>query len=236
MCRIVLLKPATIALGFGMIAFCVSAEEQPAPSSAATNVSTPPVATAEQTSATNPIVTAPGPVKPPPAIVPTTPRRHRAISPDVAAQLSAATPKFTPPAPKPPPRAEEEEADLREIDKPKNGIIRLPKYIVREPTPPVLTERAVNTKKGLQDLAMKRYVSEGYRALNRFYLPLFGSSMENYAMQRYWEEERLGTMSELNDLSGMVSATDRASGYYVKKQADQATMRAPDFDWRPIGR
>ncbi|MEO5958346.1 MAG: hypothetical protein ABIZ49_13840, partial [Opitutaceae bacterium] len=47
--------------------------------------------------------------------------RTRAISPEVAAQLSAAVPKFTPPAPKPALKVEGELPDLREIDKPKNN-------------------------------------------------------------------------------------------------------------------
>jgi len=183
----------------------------------------------------NPIVTSAGAETPPAAAAPGAPRRHRVISSDIAAQLSAATPKYTPPPPKPA-VTEEEEPDLRDIDKPKNGIIRLPKYVVHEKPPPMLTERAVYTKSGLSDLAKKRYLTEGYRALNRFTLPLFGVSAETQAMMLYEEDERLQNISALTEDARMVSASDKAAGLYIKRQVDEAFMHAPDFDWKPIGR
>jgi hypothetical protein len=164
------------------------------------------------------------------------PRRNRVISSDLAAQLSAATPKYTPPPPKPPPRNEEDLPDLREIDKPKNGIVRLPKYTVHEKPPPVLNERVVSTKKGFAELASKRYLTEADRALNRFTLPLFGSSAEQRAIAMYEEDERLKNMAELNDDARMVSATDKAAGLYVKRAVDSTFIRDGNFDWKPIGR
>jgi hypothetical protein len=185
--------------------------------------------------ASNPIIAAPGeprPASPAPATV----RPHsRLISSDVAAQLAAAVPKYTPPPPKPPPE-EDDDVDMRDIDKPKNGIIRLPKYVVREPPPPVLNERAINTKKGLEDLAMRRYLTDMDRALNRFTIPLFGTSSAQRAMAMYEEDERLKNMSDLNEDARMVSASDKASGMYVKKQVRDTFVRPGDFDWRPIGR
>ena len=43
--------------------------------------------------------------------------------------------------------------DLRDIDKPRNGIIRLPNYTVQEKKPPVFRERDIYTREGLADLA-----------------------------------------------------------------------------------
>jgi hypothetical protein len=161
-----------------------------------------------------------------------TPQRSRAISPAVAAQLSANTPKYTPPPPKAAPKPEEELPDMREIDKPKNTIIRLPKYIVQEPTPPVLSERAVHTRQGLADLAIRRYISDADRALNRFTLPLFGTSVEERALMMYAEEERLRNMADLADNAAMVSTTDRAAGMYVKREAEKTYLRSSEFGWR----
>jgi hypothetical protein len=160
------------------------------------------------------------------------PRRSRVISPEVAAQLSAAAPKFTPPPPAPVAKPEEEEADLREVDKPKNGIIRLPKFIVREPRPPMLTERAVNTKKGLADIAVRRYISEVDRALNGFTLPFFGASAEQRALEMYAEDERLKNMADLQDSVRMVNATNKAAGANVKREVDRTFARPADFDWK----
>ena len=116
---------------------------------------------------------------PPPA-----PKRTRVISPEVAAALAAATPKFTPAPPKPAakPTPEEEQPDLRDIDKPKNTIVRLPKFMVREAKPPVFTERAIYTEKGLTDIAMRRYISDVDRALNLASLPFIGRLSEARAL------------------------------------------------------
>jgi hypothetical protein len=167
---------------------------------------------------------------------PTNPRRSRVISPEVAAQLSAATPQFAPTPPKPPPTPEEEQPDLRDIDKPKNGIIRLPKVVVHEKPPAVFSDKMIYTQKGLAGLAVRRYMSETDRALNGLTLPFFGSSIESRALMMYEEDQRLKNMSDLNEDARMISATDKAAGAYVKREATKATLREGDFDWHPIGR
>ncbi|MBI4623135.1 MAG: hypothetical protein HY736_07950 [Verrucomicrobia bacterium] len=158
-------------------------------------------------------------------------KRPRAISADVAAQLAATMPKYTPPPPKPEPKPEEEQVDLRDIDKPKNTIIRLPKYVVQEPKPPVFSERAISTKKGLTDIAMRRYITEADRALNRFTLPLFGISAEARALAMYAEDERLKNMADLDDAANTVSKSDAAAGVYVRREAQKTYLRSSDFGW-----
>ncbi len=182
--------------------------------------------------AVNPIATGPGPARPLPAELPGSPKRRRAISPEVAAQLAARTPKYTPPPPKAPEPEDDELVDLRDVDRPRNEIIRLPKYVVREPRPPVLNDRAIHTKSGLADLAMRRHLTEGYKALNSFTLPLFGSSPQAYAMMQYEEEERLRNISDLNEAARMVSASDKAAGLYVKRQVQEAFVRPGQFERR----
>lgn len=198
-----------------------------------------PIGIAQTTAPTPAPTTAANPIVQPrdqSAPTPTTPRRTRVISPEVAAQLAAATPQFAPATPKPTPTPEEEQPDLRDIDKPKNGIIRLPKVVVHEKPPPVFNEKTVSTKKGLADIAMRRYISETDRALNRLTLPIFGSSTEARALAMYEEDERLKNMADLSDSARMVSASDKAAGAYVRREATKATMREGDFDWHPIGR
>ena len=46
-----------------------------------------------------------------------------------------------------------------------------------------------HTEKGLTDIAMRRYISDVDRALNRWTLPLFGSSKEARALAMYAEDE-----------------------------------------------
>ena len=157
--------------------------------------------------------------------------RRRAISPEVQAQLSAMTPKFAPPPPKPAPKPEEELPDARETDKPRNGIIRLPTVVVQEPKNPVLTERAVNTQKGLTSIAVKRYISEVDKAMNRFTLPLFGQSVQARAMAMYAEDERLQNMGDLKDAATAAGMSDKASGSYILREANKTYLRSSDFGW-----
>ena len=187
----------------------------------------------------NPAPAAPSPVlsatagEAPPA--PPTPRRGRAISGDAAAALAAATPKYTPPPPKPPPKPEEEQIDLREVDKPKNTIVRLPKYIVQEKKPAVFRERDVYTQKGLTEIAMRRYISEADRALNRWTLPLIGVSAEARALAMYAEDERLRNMSDLQEAANNTSKVDARSGDYIRKESQKTFLRSSDFGWNGGG-
>lgn len=165
------------------------------------------------------------------APAPAAPKRTRAVSPEVAAALAAAAPKYTPPPPKPEPKPEEELPDMRDIDKPKNAIIRLPKVVVQEPRPAVFTERSIHTEKGLTDIAMRRYISDVDRALNRFTLPLFGTSKEARAMAMYAEDERLRNMSELEATATAISQGDAAAGTYIRRETEKTFMRSSDFGW-----
>jgi hypothetical protein len=160
------------------------------------------------------------------------PSSARAISPEVAAQLAASRPKFSP---TPPPKPEEDLPDLREIDKPKNTIVRLPKYVVVAPRPPIFRERDIYTRQGLANLAMRRYFSETDRALNRFTLPLFSISNSDRALAMYAEDERLKNMADVADNTNMVMKSDAAAGTKMKDAAQQTFIRWSDFGWQGGG-
>ncbi len=185
-------------------------------------------------------LTAAVPAQTPPATAPAatpepTPparKRERAISGDVAASLAAAMPKYSPPKPAPPPTPVEQQPDLRETDKPRNTIVRLPDYVVREAKPPVFRERDINTQQGLVNLARNRYVSETFKALNFSNVPFLSSLTDAYAMARYAEDERLKTIAELNEAADLVSARDKAQGLYLKRDLQNTTMRASDYGWQ----
>ncbi|KXU34498.1 hypothetical protein AXK11_08185 [Cephaloticoccus primus] len=126
------------------------------------------------------------------------PIRGRAVSPSVAAQLAARMPKYEEPKPAAETEPEEEPADLRDIDKPQNQILRLPDYVVREKKPAILREADLYQGEARAELAKARYFSETGLALNRFALPLFGSGAGAYALRRYEEDERLRHLGELS--------------------------------------
>jgi len=159
---------------------------------------------------------------------PTVPKHERVISDDLALSLAASRPKYNPP---PKPRPEDQDVDLRDVDKPKNGIVRLPKYTVRDKRPPVFRERDIYTAGGLADLAKRRYLTPAYNALNKFYIPLFSSSPEEHAFAMYAEQERLDNIADLNDTAQTVSTADAAAGTYIKRAAADTYMRTGDFGY-----
>lgn len=231
------MHPVRPALIFACLTLGLHAQVAPPSPDAPAALPTPP----------SPAVTAPA--------TPPAPKRPRAISGDVAALLASTLPKYTPPPPAPPqPTAadlakkladeEADAADLRDTDKPKNTIVRLPKYVVQEQRPAVLTERDVHTKKGLREIAMRRYISDADRALNRFSLPLFagwspgsgnGSSTEQRALSLYAEDERLRNMADLADNANMIMKSDRAAGAAAKDAVQKTYMRSTEFGYNGMG-
>jgi len=185
--------------------------------------------TAKNEPAASPVLVSPRPRESPRQA----PKRTRAVSSSVAAQLAAVMPKYEPPPPAKTqePAPESELVDMREIDRPRNEIIRLPDYIVKEPAPPVFSERAISTDKGLADIAVRRYISEVDRALNRFTIPLFGISKEKRALAMYAEDERLQNMAALADAANTVSVSDAAAGDYVRKEARKTYLRSSQFGY-----
>jgi len=205
-----------------------AADPQPAADSTSMTITLPPILSAA------PAATETQGVGAQPVSAPAAPARPRAISSGVAAMLATNMPKFVPQAPKPA-SADGDVDSQYENEQPRNGIIRLPKMVVREPRPIIFSERAIHTKQGLADLAFRRYISETDRALNRFTLPLFGISAQARALQMYAEDERLRNMSNLDDAVRIVSLTDEGGGMYLKRAAQQTYMRTQDFGWSSRG-
>jgi len=86
----------------------------------------------------------------------TAPPAKRVLSPDTAAKLAAASPKFVPATVEPTPGESPLSPVAREPDKPRNGIVRLPRFVVEEPKLHVPDSMQVLTPKGRVDLAFKR--------------------------------------------------------------------------------
>jgi hypothetical protein len=143
-------------------------------------------------------------------------------SAELADALTSTMPKYSPP-----PKPSETEADLRDTDKPKNGIIRLPQYVVREPKSPVFTERESLTRQGLNDLAMKRYLGIDPSKMNS---PLAAAVtrllFQSYASQQYADAARLGNISDLNSTAAaMARGGDTAESDYIKRASDDTFAR-----------
>jgi hypothetical protein len=179
---------------------------------------------------------------PTPQAEPATPPKHeRAVSPHTAAVLAAGLPKFE--AAKPAEKKTGTAQNPRsEDDKPANGIVRLPNYIVRESKLPTPLE--VMTRKELENYAMNRYLgpADGFDRgflnlftiaqlwqkiplIGRFVAAPFGSmTNEQRAMLMYEEDERRRKMNELMDLASVVKKSGDTKGADAIKSETQKTF------------
>jgi hypothetical protein len=168
-----------------------------------------------------------------PESAPAAPRPGRGISRASAAALSAGI-TYAPPPPKP---VEDENVDLRDIDKPKNEIVRLPTYHVTARKPPVFTDRSLYTRDNLEKLAISRYLGKfDTNFLNRWMLPWL--SNEARAMQMYHDEERLQNMEttahqvSLYRLSGDETKAAATQKDYYDTAARRTDYREPPSSLR----
>jgi hypothetical protein len=155
----------------------------------------------------------------------------RTVSSKVAAALSLGMPKFSPPTPTPTPAAEPQ--DLRDIDKPKNEIHRLPKFVVREARPPIFRERDLFTMDGMLNLTMKRHA--GLQIGNLWGLnssPKPGSP----AYQMMVDDQRQANIDDMTDTAHAISQGDPGGASYILQQTQGTYMRGGgDWDWSATG-
>ncbi len=144
----------------------------------------------------------------------------RTVSPELATKLSLNAPKFV--APKTTDTGQA--PDLRETDKPANGIVRLPNYVVRDTKFRPLKERELLTPAGRLELAYKRHPGL------RYSLPFFSNA--RVALDMLEAEERLQTITDLKDAAALVATRDKAAGAYIFREAEKTMMRTGDFGWR----
>jgi hypothetical protein len=155
----------------------------------------------------------------------------RTVSAGVAAALSAGMPHYTPPTPTPTPAAEP--VDMRDIDKPKNEIHRLPKFVVREARPPIFRNRDLFTMDGRLDLTMNTHA--GLKFGN-----VLGLNSENKpgspAYQMMVDDERQENMDDLKDTAHAISQGDPSGASYILQQSQATYMRGGgDWDWSASG-
>jgi hypothetical protein len=168
----------------------------------------------------------PSPVLPTPPVEasPSLSATPRAVSPETAAKLKASVPLFvaapvtgvtlvtaTAAAP----------LDPGNEVKPKNTIIRLPEYIVRDPKIPAIKEREVLTRKARLELARQQHPGS---VIGNFFGLNNGITLAMLA-----EQERLDRKREFDDLATLARYSDPASAAKVKHEVEQAFMRERDF-------
>jgi hypothetical protein len=150
---------------------------------------------------------------------------NRTTSDKVIAALNDGFAKWTPPTPSPTPVASP--VDLRDVDKPKNEIKRLPKFVVTETRPPIFRPRDLFTKEGQTDLSLQAHPG----LLFGNFLGLNGPA----AYQMALDEQRLTDMSDLSDTAhAMARGGDKAESSYILQESQDTFMR-PGDDFGPVG-
>jgi hypothetical protein len=145
------------------------------------------------------------------------PAAPKIMSSEMAARLSAGLPAFAPPKPGSVPAIDDGSDD---DDKPKNGIIRLPNYVVSERLPPVFTKKEILTK-----AARVAEVYKEHPGLDLWGLMPFSSLNAPIAEQIADEEERLQNISDMRDSAITVGrGGDSDSSDTLKKQTQGTFM------------
>ncbi len=137
------------------------------------------------------------------------------ISSEMAARLSAGLPAFAPPKPGTVPPVDDGSDD----EKPKNGIIRLPSYIVNERPPPVFTKREILTK-----AARVAQVYKDHPGLDLWGLMPLSSLNATFAEQIFEEDERLQNISDMRDSAITVGRGGDAAGSDKLKEETRGTF------------
>jgi hypothetical protein len=151
----------------------------------------------------------------------------RSVSPGIAADLSSGMPKYNPPTPTPVPVADDR--DLRDVDKPKNEIPRLPKYVVHEKRPPIFTAADLLSPTGMIDLSLKRHPGLAFGNI----LGLNNGA----ATDAYYADKRLIDMNDLADTAhAMARGGDTAEAKYILQETQDTYMNPViDTNWNGPG-
>ena len=105
-------------------------------------------------------------------------------------------------------------------------VLRLPQVVVEGRRPPIFTERQLNTDKGLQQIAVKRYFGGAAQALNKHHIPIIGKSNEAIAMEMWAEDERLRRITQYNDRADTLEILgDDEKADEAREMIQDATVR-----------
>jgi hypothetical protein len=239
------IRPPILALLLGSLAPAALAQTAPAPAegtapagaapapAAAPTVPGATPAQGEETSPVNPMVNTPqkgdGTGV---ATVGTTTEAHsqsRSAS-EITAALAEGMPRYAPPKPADKDlMAESEALDARDINKPKNEIKRLPKYVVRQAQPPIFRKKDLYTKDGQTDLAMSKYPGLSL-------IPPLAFLNRGVAAEMAAEDERLGNISDLKDTAAtMGRGGDSAESRFILRETQDTYLRDAGWTWNGPG-
>ncbi len=146
----------------------------------------------------------------------------RAVSPATAAHLAITAPKYIAPA-SATAKAAASAPDLRETDRPRNTIIRLPNYVVRQSKEVIYKEDQFITPEGKLRRTYARH-----RGLHAGSFWLFKNDPAAHQIQG--DDERVERRAELSDLLGLLQVgADPAVERSLRTQVQSTFMNSADW-------
>jgi len=133
-----------------------------------------------------------------------------APSPAVSKNILSGLPKYTPPG-TPAPTAATPATPGGPGGAVDPDLLELPTMVVRQKPRPRLSQDVVyKDKKDFGAIFAKQNYTQLDQALNKFTLPLFGTSLEARAYEDYMRQKNAQMQEDVNSLSKAVEATDAA--------------------------
>jgi hypothetical protein len=158
--------------------------------------------------------------------------KRRIQSSELNDAVISSIPKYSPPKPVVA-KADDDPTAAQDPDKPRNGIIRLPKYVVHDSTPPIFTKKDVLTPTGRDDLAMRQYIMDT-NGMPTFAAYMAKQLFQANASQQYADAERASNISSLrSDANAAALSGDMAESKFIREQSNDTYLRRSD--WGPIG-
>jgi hypothetical protein len=154
-----------------------------------------------------------------PALAEDTPAQPaKATTPPVApAPAAPAADQFLIPGlPKynPPPPVEAQPASV-----PNPDVLELPKMVVKQKPRPRLTPEITVTRKAYGEQLAKEKFSSLDQALNKFTIPLFGSSIAERALEEHEREKKAQMAGDVSNMVKALETTDPAEAKSLKEAA-----------------
>ncbi|HVW19872.1 MAG TPA: hypothetical protein VHC86_01545 [Opitutaceae bacterium] len=149
----------------------------------------------------------------------------RIQSGEIAGALVNSLPKYTPP----PPAAPGAKPAAAAEPQPRNGIIRLPKVVVRQEKPPVFNEKQLYTPKSLEDIEIQRYTGLDPAKMPGVAAPITRFMFSDYAKQMQADADRQQNISDSSDMARAAALSgDPGESEYIKRVSNETFIRDSD--------
>jgi hypothetical protein len=118
-----------------------------------------------------------------------------------------------------PPPAEAKPGEVQPANVPNPDVLELPKMVVKQKPRPRLTPEIMVTKKAFGEQLAKDKFSSLDQALNKFTIPLFGSSIAERALEEHEREKKAQMASDVSNIAKALETTDPAEAKSLKEAA-----------------